>query len=293
MNSKGILAMVLVATLSLSAMIPLSGASNIQVALNPSANEATVSAYVNSTISISANQSSFLGAIINNVLPHSSNLTIKQTSINRDKLSFQIVNDSIHGLDNNASLKALSLGYSRSIVNTTQGNNALFFLNTSLLIKATVTGIFNNNSASLKWRSFSTNKSLDLNGSSVSNSSFSGNNYFQGRNVNMLNFSVFSQSLSNWSRTYDPSSNITTFSMDAGNTVYFQVNGTLGSNFTLTFNLDPSYSISAPGYDSATANSINIGNPPHSNPIAYYGVGAVLVGVAAFMLIRRRRGPGN
>ena len=293
MNSKGLLAIVLVATLAASAMIPLSGASNIQVVLNPNANEATVSAYINSSIAFSANESSFLGKVITEVFPHSSNITIKQTSINKGNLSFQVVNDSISHMESNVSLKALSLGYSRTIANTTDGNNALLFINTSLLIKATVSGIFSNNTASLKWRSFSSNNSLELNGNYVSNASFKGQYLTSSRTVNTLNFSAFSKSISNWTRTYDAATNVTTFSMNAGTTVHFQLNGSLGSNFSITYSLDPSYSISAPGYDSATADSIVIGNPPPSSPIAYYAVGAVLVGAAAVMLLIRRRGPNH
>lgn len=293
MNSKSVLAIMLVATLSLSAMIPLSGASSVQVVLNPNANEATVSAYVNSTVAISANQSSFLGKVITQVFPHSSNITIQQTAINKDNLSFQIVNDSIHKLDTNASLKALSLGYSRTTENMTQGNNAVLFVNTSLLIRATVSGIFSNNTAGLHWRSFNTNSSLELNGNDVSNANFSSEYYASNRNVNTVNFTAFSDSLSNWTRTYDAATNITTFSMDAGTTVHFQLNGTLGGAFSLNYSLDPSYSISAPGYDSASGNSITIGNPPHSSPIAYYAMGALLIGVAAIMLYMRRRGPSR
>ncbi len=297
MNSKGLLAFMLVAALAASALIPLSGASNIQVVLNPNANEATVSAYINSSVAISANGSSSLGKVITDVFPHSSNLTINQTTINRGNLTYQVINDSISRMDSNVSLKALSLGYSRSIVNTTEGNNAVLFVNTSLLIKATVSGIFNNNTASLKWRSFSSNNSLALNGKDVSNTSFGGPYLTSSRNVNTLNFTVFSKSISNWTRTYNAATNITTFNMDAGTTVHFQLNGSLaglpGTNFTVTYSLDPSYSIAAPGYDSASANSIVIGNPPPSSPIGYYVVGAVLVGAAAVMLLIRRRGPSH
>lgn len=293
MNSKGILAIVLVATLAFSAIIPLSGASNIHVELNPSANEATISAYINSSVEISANQSSLLGNILSGLFPHSSNITIRQTSMSSSNLSFQIINSSIHAMDNNASLKALSMGYTKTIENTTLGSNAILFVNTSLLLKATVSGIFSNNTASLKWRSFSSNNSIELNGNDVSNSTFNGTHLTSSRSVNTLNFTVFSKSLTNWTRTYDAATNTTTFSLDAGNTVHFQLNGSfplIGSNFSLTYNLDPSYSISSPGYDSATANSIVIGNPPHTNPMTYYIVGAFLVGIAAVSLLIRRRG---
>ena len=295
MNSKGLLAIVLVAALAGSAMIPISGASNIQVYLNPSANEATVSAYINSSVVFSASQGSFLGKIITDVFPHSSNLTINQTKINSDNLSFQVVNDSIHSMDSNASLNSLSLGYSRTIVNTTSGSNALLYVNSSLLLKATVEGIFNNNTASLGWRSFSSNNSLELNGSDVSNTSFGGSYLTSSRTVNTVNFTVFSKSLTNWTRTYDSATNITTFSMDAGTTVHFQMNGSLGpgGNFSLTYNLDPSYSILAPGYDSASSNAIVIGNPPATSPVTYYAIGAVLVAVAAVLYFRRRKGPIN
>lgn len=282
--------------MALSVTLPLSGASNIQVKLNPQSNEATVNAYINSTLMFSTEKGTFLANMTSALTGHSTNVSIGPTQLNNTSIAFQIINASLKAEYNNATLKSLSLGFSRTYTNITEGSTAVAYMNTSLLIEATISGVFQNGSANLSWRGFTTHNGLTLNGNNVSTVDLSNGGFVQnGSTVNTVNLSVFSKSLASWTRTYNAATNVTTFSMDAGNIVQLSYNGSfLGiAPFTLTYTLDPSYSISAPGYDSATANSIVIGNPPPSSLTGYYAVGALLVGVAALMLYMRRKGPNH
>ncbi len=294
MNTKHGVALALVAILAFSAMIPVSHASTIKVVLNPNSDEATVSSYINSSLVISANSSSQIGqAILKDVLSSSSSgdLKINTTYLNNDSLAFQILNHSISERDKNAQLNNLSMSYSRTIESYNTSGEAKLYANSSLRLNMVLTGIFYNNSANLTWRSFSTNQSLSLGDTNVNQANFSNGSFTSSKSVNTVNMSAFSKSLVQWNRTYDPTSNTTTFFMNAGTTVDFHDNGSIfGTNFSLTFTLDPAYSISAPGYDSASADSITLGNPPASNPILYYAIGAILVVGAIITMYIRRRG---
>ncbi len=294
MNTKHGVALAIVALLAFSALIPVSHASTIRVVLNPNSNEATVNAYINSSLAISANSSSKIGqSILQNVLSSSTsgNLTINNTYLKNDSFVFQVLNRSISERDHDAQLTNLSMSYIRTVESYNASGTAKLFANSSLKIAMVLTGVFYNNSANLTWRSFSTNDSLSLNGTNVNKANFTGGTFTSSNSVNTVNMSAFSKSLVQWNRTYDPATNTTTFFMNAGKTVDFHDNGSfLGNNFSLTFTLDPAYSISAPGYDSASADAITIGNPPASDPVLYYVIGAILVVGAVVTMYLRRRG---
>ncbi len=286
-------ALLLVAVLAASALIPASHASNITLVLNPSANEATMNAYINSSLSISTNSSSALGQILVKDIASTQtggNLTIGQSTQSRGSIAFEIMNNSISRMDASAHLDSLAMSYQRTVDNVTSGSLVTFYSNTSLKIGIVVKGIFNNNSANLSWRSFSTNQTVPLNGIDVNQVNFN-NTIMSGTGpVNTVNMSVFAKSLLQWNRSYDPGTNVTTFSLNAGKTVDINYSPGGAAGFNLTYILDPSFSISAPGYDTASADSITVGNPPASNPAIYYGMGAVFIAVVLVpMLLRRRR----
>lgn len=295
MNGKTALAMIMVMIVSLSVIVPVSHASTVKVVLNPNSNEATVDAYINSSLSISASNTSNIGQLIlDSILsgPSGKNLTISSIEMNSSSFAFKIINDSIARHDPNASLKSLSLGYQRIVENSTGNGLVTIYTNTSLLVGMVVTGIFYNNSANLSWRSFSTEQGISLNGTEVNQANFNNFSESSSSSVNTLNMSAFSQSLVQWNRTYDQATNVTTFSLNAGKTVDLQYNSSFnGNTFTLKFTIDPAYSISAPGFDSASADSIQISSPPAHNPVTFYAIGAVMVaGIILLMYASRRRG---
>lgn len=293
MKKGSLAALFIVALLAATALIPASHASNITVVLNPNDNTATMNAYINSSLSISANSTSFIGELIaNNIISGitAGNLTINQTSQNRGSPAFEILNSSISSIDPGAQLDSLAMSYKRTVNNATAGDEVTFYSNTSLKIALVVSGVFHNNSANLSWRSFSTNQSITLNGTDVSQVNFNRSNIPTLISINTVDMHVFAKSLDQWNRSYDPTSNVTTFSLNAGNTIYVSYgNKTQPGGFNLTYVLDPSFSISIPGYATASADSLTIGNPPSTNPAVYYGMGAIFLAIVLIPMILRRR----
>lgn len=292
MNGKTALAMILVMVVSLSVVVPVSHASTVRVILNPNSNEATVDAYINSSLSVSATNTSALGQfLLNDVISSqlSKNLTISKTMVNSTLLPFEIINDSISRHDPNASLKSLALGYQRTVGNSTANGLVTIYANTSLQIDMVVTGIFENNTANLSWRSFSTEQGISLNGTQVNQVDLNNFSETGSSKVDMLNMTAFAKSLVTWNRSYDQATNVTTFTLDAGNTVNLQYSKPIyGNTFNMSFTIDPTYSISAPGYDSVSADSIQISSPPGQDPFVY-AIGAVMVGGAVLLMYASRR----
>lgn len=295
MNGKATLALLMIAVLSLSVMVPVSHASTVRVTLNPDSNEATVVAYINSTLSISASNSSNIGQLLlQNILSGSAakNMTISRSIQNTTSLSFKAINESISRHDPNATLKSLALGYHRTVENSTGNGLVTVYTNSSLEIQMVVAGIFSNNTANLSWRGFSTQQGISLNGTQVNTANFNNLSLGSTSSVNTLNMTAFQKSLLQWNRTYDKATNVTTFSLDAGNTVNVQYSGNFSNNlFSLKLTIDPTYTISAPGYDYASADSIQIGSPPAQSHAIYYAIGVVIVGgVILLMYANRRKG---
>lgn len=293
MNGKAALTVVLVAVVSMSFVVPVSHASNIRVYLDPNSNQATVDAYINSSLSISASNSSNIGQILlHDILSGSSghNVSIAPTQLNESSLAYSVINASIAKKDPEATLKSLSLGFSRNVENSTGNGLVTVYANSSLKINMLITGIFSNNTVNMIWRSFSTNQGIEMNGTQVNNANFGNLSLGSSSSVNTLNMSAFSTSLINWNRSYDQATNVTTFTINAGNTVSLHYNSTIsGNSFSLNFNIDPSYSISTPGYATAGTDSIQISSPPGQNPAIFYAIGVVMVGGALLLMYASRR----
>lgn len=292
MNNKTALAVLLAAVVSLSVVVPASSASNIHVTLNPAGNEASVDAYVNSTFVLSLNSTSPLAiAAIQNALPASGNVSANYTARQGSSQAFDIFNSSISANDSNAYLKSLGISYSSEMANHTTSSSIAVYVNSSIGIQMTVGNIFQNNTANLSWRGFNIGQGISLNGTSINKVNTGGVNLFSSPPGHIINMSVFAKSLLQWNRTYDSATNTTTFSMDAGNIIDFSSNGSYqGFNITLSFTLDPSYSISSPGYDTAGTNTISIGNQPSRNPVVYYAIaGVMFAGIVLLSYVRKGR----
>lgn len=296
MNRKSMLALLLISALSIAALAPTSSASSVSVNLNPESNSATVHAYINSSVELAANSSipGFYQTLQGIASTSDRNITISATNIGNTTLVYSILNSSISEKEQGAYLSSLSLSYERTVYNITGSSGLRIFVNGSLGVQMTVSGIFHGNTANLTWRSFETNRSLNISGENINQVNFSGNTGQSDTVFNTLNMSVFSKSLLQWNRSYDSASNTTTYSLDAGNTVHFSgYYNTSEYSVALTFNIDPTYSISAPGYDTANNNAITIGNPPHTNPVIYYSILAVLLGGGLITFYFRRKGTGK
>ena len=82
---------------------------------------------------------------------------------------------------------------------------------------------------------------------------------------------------------------ITTFSYNAGTTGNYSWSHN-GGNGNVSLLIDPSYTISTPGYAVASSNNVSITPPPESSPVAYYVIATILViGAAVSFYFARRR----
>jgi hypothetical protein len=111
-------------------------------------------------------------------------------------------------------------------------------------------------------------------------------------NVSTLNFTMLSKSLSSWQRTYDPTTNTTTFYYNASKYVLFYANWSiLNNNYTLKIVYDPSSTITTPGYATASGDTIVISPTAPSNtlPLIIGAVVAVIIVVGALAFFLRKR----
>jgi len=175
-----------------------------------------------------------------------------------------------------------------------------------------VTGIFNKTKGetkvNLSWRAFEVKGSFNV---SHDNQEFDLNdmkndieehlpdfyNHFNEKmsgigTVSTLNYTMFSKSLSSWQRTYDPTTNTTTFYYNASKYVLFYANGSISnSNYTLKIVYDPSSTITTPGYATASGDTIVISPTAPSNtlPLIIGAVVAVIIVVGALAFFLRKR----
>ncbi len=212
----------------------------------------------------------------------------------------------------NISVENMSVMY-----NVVMNANATTLVLTKLVtINLWVTGIFNKTKSetkvNLSWRAFQVKGSFkvahdgneyDLNlmegpWDAMFENTFQ-NKYQEMNNVSTLNYTMFSKSLSTWQRTYNPSTNTTTFYYNASKYILFNANWTisnnmfpgLNGNYTLKVVYDPSSTITTPGYATASGDTIVISPTAPSNvlPLAIAAVVVVVVIVGALAFVLRKR----
>ena len=265
-------------------MVPAVNATSVTVMLNPKSDSATVNAYFNSTLTVNVSEPSVflssLMALISGILPGNSSY---HGYISDHSMAFLAVNSSLQERDNKAVLQNLSYNLVSNVSNSTTDKYKVMVIHTSAELAMNISGIFNNNSANLSWRSFQVTSGLKLGGN------YSGIIGVKNTSVNVFNLSAFQVSLTKWNRTYDAATNTTTFSYNAGTTGNYSCsfNGRSGN---VSLRIDPSYTISTPGYAISSSNNVNLTSPPKSSPVAYYVIATILViGAAVSFYFARRR----
>ena len=304
MYKKSMFGIIIICLIVLSLLIPSTNATSVSVTLNPKANDATVNAYVNTTMKMTINGSKFMVDDMEHVMGGTfSNMT--KMHFNNSRMNATTVNDfnnSIAPSTHGASVRNVSMSFNVKFTNASTSDTAVFYVNYSMYMHLVLYGIFNNSSANMSWRNFSMSKPLSVNGTNVNQV---GNN--KTASASAINFSKFSRPLSQWTRTYSSSSNVTTFVYNAG--VVLSLNnettmsphpGVGGMNMTMNLTIDPAYAISMPGNATAGTNTITVSSAsstgssttPTTPPVNtyYYLIAVVLiVGVAATVYVVRRR----
>jgi hypothetical protein len=180
------------------------------------------------------------------------------------------IESSIASLQSGISVSNISLSFNETSINN--ANKGLIQILYSTGLSMDLKGMVKGKTINMTWRSFNFRGNLTVKGHNA-NSIGKFGVYFNTE-PNFLNFSAFSKSLSNWTSSYISSLNITEFSMSSS--ANYNSSAGLGL-FNLSLYIDPQYVIKAPGYDNASGNSINIGNPPAQKSDLYYGIAAVLI----------------
>ncbi len=282
-KSMVIAALAVVAAAMLTA--PAVNATSVTVSLNPGNDSATVDAYFNSTLTINVSNShlfllSQLITGISGILLH--NISYSGNMSNHS-ISFLAVNASLQEKDRNVVLNDLSYSLASSVSNISTDRYNVTVIGTSAMLAMNIGGILNKSSVNLSWRSFQVTKSLEMGGS------FDGTVRVNSDSVNVFNLSAFQVSLTKWTRTYDATTNITTFSYDAGTTGNYSWSS-YGGSVNISLKIDPSYTIITPGYAVASSNNVTLTSPPRSSPVAYYAIATILViGAAVSFYFARRR----
>ena len=264
-------------------MVPAVNATSVTVVLNPDNDSATVSAYFNSTLTVNVSESSFLSSLLTLISGIMSGNFSYHGYISDHSMAFRAVNTSLQERDNKAVLQNLSYNLVSNVSNSTTDKYNLMVIHTSAELAMNVSGIFSNHSANLSWRSFQVTSGLSLGGS------YSGIVSVNKSSVDVFNLSAFQVSLTKWNRTYDAATNTTTFSYNAGTTGNYSCSHN-GGKGNVSLLIDPSYTISTPGYAVASSNNVSITPPPESSPVAYYVIATILViGAAVSFYFARRR----
>lgn len=283
LSKKGGIVVLMAALMTLTAAVPMASASNITTVVSPGTDSANVTAYVNTTATITSNDTGLISFA--SIL---ANLTDRNTSItlNSSDPIFVDMQDAIHANSTSAKINYLNIEASRT---SAKVSSQELMVNHTMKIVMNVTNIYHNGTLDLAWRAFSDNKSVVIN--QVNYNHFQVNNQTVGY-YNSLNFTAFSKPLSNWTRDYNQASNTTTFTTDAGYTLNYTGNLTvLGTYLNVTVKSDPSYSIVTPGYATAGANTLTYENPPGNSltPYLYYAVVVVIIAVGLGVAVSARR----
>jgi hypothetical protein len=214
---------------------------------------------------------------------------------------------------NNSTVTLLNMSVTES--KSMVANTTTMVLSRSTIINAWVSGIFNKTSSgrivgNFGWKSFRVDSQFDVNFNGESEDiNFIGNSFFapmgsrfgmmsflmaaplgQISQIPTINFSAFNTPLSQWTRTYNSATGITTFTKSVSSqTLYNASLSVNGKTYSLRVISDPSYTLNVKGYALATGNTITVTSPP-TNYAEYAAVAVIVVVIAvAGTLIYFRR----
>ncbi len=268
-----------IALLVVAAMlaVPAAYANEGKIILNPSNHNAQV--YENFTVSMEFSGASDIITLLNESL---TNVT-QSVSVTSSNSLYANVTGAIQG--NLSAATVSTLDFNLLGAKTLKGTS--LFYNVSMGFSFLISGIYNSGSWNLSWRS----SSFIANIGSYINSSFLKSSGITEIYVNMENMSL---PLTQWTKNYNSTTNVTTFthSTHLATTSPVTVDG-----LTMNVSYDPSYTIVAPGQATASANSISTGpattgnSSPVSMELIYVIIAIVVVagaGVTIMMLARNR-----
>ncbi|MDP8011861.1 MAG: hypothetical protein ACP5F1_05425 [Thermoplasmata archaeon] len=284
----------------LSLMVPVTYGSTLKISLYPEKKLANVNLESESELIFTYPNGSFASKMLNG---SSENISFSETFNHPSDHAIAFIEGYLKSRYHNVTVDNMTV-----IFNLTENaNNTELKIYKNLSLDLWLSGIFNKTKSetkvNLSWRSFEIKGSFDINGHDVNNfGSYLGSiGMFTGlmdrlNNKSTINFTMLKVPLSKWNRTYDSSTNTTTFYYNSSlnELLSISVNGTGMFNGTYTLKLlyDPSSTISVPGYATASNNTITI-LPSAPNTfdmlIIIVAVVAVVVIIAGIALAIRKR----
>ena len=256
--------------------IPASHASTTTVTINSANDSAAVSTVVNSTLNITGSP-----VVLNALQISNQSITFSASGNSSTEAGIE---SSIATFETGISVSNITLGFNETSINN--ANKGLIQILYSTSLSMDLKGMVNGKTINMTWRSFNFRGNLTEKGHNANSIGKLG--VYFSTEPNFLNFSAFSKSLSNWTSSYISSLNDTEFSMSSS--ANYTSSAGLGL-FNLSLHIDPQYVIKAPGYDNASGNSINIGNPPAHKSDLYYGIAAgfIIIVIVLYYYTRFRR----
>ncbi|MDS0257209.1 hypothetical protein ApAK_05920 [Thermoplasmatales archaeon AK] len=285
-SSMAVAAAVIAAALLL---VPASTASSVTVHLSPSAGSAFISADVTSTLTFTVENNSSSTILYDLAASEFAGIAKQVKNDIRFSMSSSLVDSlqtTLANYDRLVTVENGTIAYTSSGYSNVTKRSATLTVDSTLSLYFNITGIYSNKTANLSWRAFDYKGNISY-GSTDINRAYSVLGFNSSHNF--LNFSAYSVSLNEWKRTYDPPTNTTEFSYQAGSENSAALSYSDGGYLYANLTIDPSYSIITPGYAVASGNSIQITGEPVSSAY-YYAIAVILViGAGITIYMRRKR----
>ena len=298
--------------LLLVAVTPSVYASTLKVTLNPITKVADINSSSTSDLVLTYPAGSTLSRFLGN---YSSSIS-ESGSFNASSEGVGVFGGSLREHDGNVQVQNMNVTYSLSA----KGNATAFVLHKQTDITAQVLGAFTVVNGTVKvdmaWKAFAVpgdltlklgDKDMDVNlvGSAFNmqlgdsplalvavTGMFGGDGLWH---TPTLDFSSLNTPLSNWTRSYDPISNTTTYSKTVtGNSTLNASSSFNGQKYTLSMKSDPSAQVAVQGYAVASGDNLVIQQAPAAmNPVVWMAAGAVVIlsAGAIIYIFRIRRNP--
>jgi len=283
-------------------MFPAAYGSTLKITLIPDKKLANVNLNSESELLFTYPNGSFVSKLLNGT---STNISFSETFNHPSDQAIAFMEGYLKSRYHNVTVDNMTVVFNL----TEKANNTVLKITKNVYIDLWLTGIFNKTKsetkANLSWRAFEIRGDFEIDGHDINDfGSYLGSiemfSNFMDRinNKSTINFTALSTPLDKWNRTYDASTNTTTFYYNSSMNVLLSmsINGTENNNYynyTLKILYDPSSTITVPGYATATNNSIEImpTAPSTTNMllIGVVAVVAVVVVVGGIALVLRKK----
>ena len=307
-KASAVIIFVLISTAMLVAPIA-ANAATVTVTAYPTQNVSNL--VINDTVSVifTYPANSFISRQLSGL-----NYSMQLSAINIPKNSgaFESFQNALRQGNSSITLLNMSITESKSLV----ANATALIIKRSTIINAWVSGIFNKTPSgrimgNFGWKSFKVDSRLDVDFNGHSEDiNFIGNSFFApmgGKllimsllmsdqlealsHISTINFSAFNTPLSQWTRTYNPSTNMTSFTKSVPVETLFTASLSVNNNtYSIRAVSDPSYTLNVQGYAVANGNTLILTSPPQTNYTEYAAVVVIVViAVAGAAIYLRKR----